>query len=188
MATAMQQMTAKPMTADELLRMPEDGFRYELVEGELKKMAPAGGMHGKVAINIAAPLKMYVSQNKLGTVYAAETGFLLSTNPDTVRAPDTAYVETSRVEKIENEYGYFPGAPDLAVEVNSPNDIFSEVQAKAVEWLEAGTKMVIVADPQEKQVTVYRSLNDVSILTEKDTLDGGDVVPGWSMDVKDMFV
>ena len=134
--------TLQPMTADDLLRMPDDGFRYELVKGELRKMAPAGHEHGRVAIRFSWRLAQHVETNDLGAVYAAETGFLISTNPDTVRAPDVAFVSRKRIEGVKKAEGYWPGAPDLAVEVVSPGDTYTEVEEKAIEWLEAGTLMV----------------------------------------------
>ncbi len=176
------------VTAEELFSMPDDGFRYELVRGELRKMAPAGHVHGKVAINISTPLAQYVRAHNLGTVYAAETGFKLASNPDTVRAPDVAFIRRDRVEEVGNVEGYWPGAPDLVVEVVSPSDTYSEVEEKVLEWLEAGVRMVIVANPRKRVVTVYRSLTEITVLTEADTLDGADVVPGWKMAVRDMFV
>jgi len=176
------------VTAEELFSMPDDGFRYELVRGELRKMAPAGHIHGKVAINISTPLAQYVRAHNLGTVYAAETGFKLASNPDTVRAPDVAFIRRDRVEEVGNVEGYWPGAPDLVVEVVSPSDTYSEVEEKVLEWLEAGVRMVIVANPRKRVVTVYRSLTEITVLTEADTLDGADVVPGWKMAVRDMFV
>jgi len=182
-------MTANVLvTAEELFSMPDDGFRYELVRGELRKMAPAGHIHGKVAINISTPLAQYVRAHNLGTVYAAETGFKLASNPDTVRAPDVAFIRRDRVEEVGNVEGYWPGAPDLVVEVVSPSDTYSEVEEKVLEWLEAGVRMVIVANPRMRVVTVYRSLTEITVLTEADTLDGADVVPGWKMAVRDIFV
>jgi Uma2 family endonuclease len=180
--------TAKPtVTAEELLRMPADGFRYELVRGELRKMAPAGYVHGRVAMNISAPLLQYVRAHNLGIVCAAETGFKLATNPDTVRAPDVAFIRRERVAEVGDIEGYWPGAPDLAVEVISPSDTYGEVEEKVLEWLEAGVRMVVVVNPRRRVVTVYRSLTDIAILTEADALDGGDVVPGWTMPVRDIF-
>ncbi|HXH08234.1 MAG TPA: Uma2 family endonuclease [Alphaproteobacteria bacterium] len=176
------------VTAEELFSMPDDGFRYELVRGELRKMAPAGHIHGKVAINISIPLGQYVRAHNLGTVYAAETGFKLTSNPDTVRAPDVAFIRRERVEEVGDIEGYWPGAPDLAVEVISPGDTYGEVEEKVLEWLEAGVRMVIVANPRRRVVTIYRSLTEIAVLTEADTIDGGDVVPGWKMAVRDVFV
>ena len=179
--------TIQPLTAEDLFRMPDDGYRYELVRGDLKKMAPASHQHGRIAMNIASPLDQHVRANNLGTVYAAETGFKISSNPDTVRAPDVAFVSRQRVQQAGDAEGYWPGAPDLVVEVISPNDIYTEVEEKVVDWLEAGVKMVIVVNPRKRLVTVYKSLTDIVILTENDRLDGDEVVPGWSMSVRDVF-
>jgi len=175
------------VTAEDLLRTPDDGFRYELVRGELKKMSPSGYKHGRITTNLATPLDQHVRANNLGVVCAAETGLLLSSNPDTVLAPDVAFISRKRLEAIGDVEGYWPGAPDMAVEVISPSDTYSEVEEKVVLWLSAGTRMVLVLDPRKRTVTVYRSLTDITILTEEDTLDGGDVVPGWKMQVRDLF-
>jgi len=179
--------TQQLVTAEDLLRMPDNGFRYELLRGELKKMAPAGHWHGRIAINITTPLDQHVRAHNLGVVYAAETGFKLASNPDVVRAPDVAFIRQERIEEVGDVEGYWPGAPDLAVEVISPSDTYSDVQEKVFDWLEAGTRIVMVVMPRRRTVTVYRSLTDIVVLTEKDSLDGGDVVPGWSMSIKDLF-
>jgi len=167
--------------------MPDDGFRYELVEGNLREMAPAGHQHGRIAINVSTPLAQHVKANNLGVVYAAETGFKLASNPDTVRAPDVAFVRRERLESVGDSEGFWPGAPDLAVEVVSPGDRYTDVEEKVFDWLDAGARLVIVANPRKRLVTVYRSLTDVVVLTEADVLDGGDVVPGFAMPVKDIF-
>lgn len=182
-------MTAitQPITADDLLLMPNDGFRYELLRGELKKMAPASHEHGIIAINISTPLDQHSRTNKLGRVYAAETGFKITSNPDTVRAPDVAFVSQERLEQVGSVKGYWPGAPDFVVEIISPSDIYTEVEEKVFDWLEAGVKMVVVVNPRKRVVTVYRSLTDIVVLTESDILDGGNVVVGWSIAVKDIF-
>jgi Uma2 family endonuclease len=177
----------KPVTADELLAMPDDGYRYELVKGELKRMSPAGDEHGRVGMELAIPLGAHVKKNKLGKLYLAETGFLIRTNPDTVRAPDVAFVRIERIKEDTGVKGYRIGAPDLAVEVVSPGDTVSEVEDKVAEWLEGGARMVWVVSPKLHTVTVYRSLNDIVTLTEKDKLDGADVVPGFQMDVAEIF-
>ena len=179
-------VTEKRMTADDLLKMPRDGFRYELVRGELRQMAPAGQGHGGITINITVPLGAYVKQQDLGRVYAAETGFVIANEPDTVRAPDTAFVRKERVVDLSLK-GYFPGAPDLVVEVISPNDVYAEVEEKVAEWLEAGTELVIVVNPRQRTVRVHRSLTDIAVLTEDDVLDGGEVVPDWQLPVKEIF-
>jgi Uma2 family endonuclease len=180
--------TDQLVTAEELLRMPDDGYRYELVRGELRKMAPAGHLHGRIAINVTTPLDRHVRAHTLGTVYAAQTGFKLASNPDVVRAPDVAFIRRERVEEVGDVEGYWPGAPDLAVEVISPSDTYAEVQEKVFDWIEAGTQMVILVMPRQRTVTVYRSLADIIMLTEHDTLDGGNVVPGWKIPVRELFV
>jgi Uma2 family endonuclease len=179
--------THQLMTAEELLRLPDDGYRYELVRGELRKMAPAGYLHGRVAINLTTPLDRHVRDHNLGVICAAETGFKLASNPDTVRAPDVAFIRRERVQEVGDVEGYWPGAPDLAVEVISPSDTYVDVQEKVFDWLEAGTRMVILVMPRKRAVTVYRSLTDMMMLTEHDTLDGADVVPGWKIPVRELF-
>ena len=175
------------VTADKLLEMLDEGFRYELVRGELKKMSPSGRQHGKIAIEIGSRLHQYVKTHNLGEVYAAETGFKLASNPDTVLAPDAAYVCQEKVDTLDDTQGFVPGPPDLAVEVISPNDTYTEVEEKSLHWLESGVKIVVVVDPRKKTVTVYRSQNDIAILSDNAVLDGGDVVPGWQLPIQDLF-
>jgi Uma2 family endonuclease len=179
--------TVQLITATELARIPDDGFRYELVRGEIRKMAPASFDHGRYAAKVAGTIIPHVEANKLGVVCIADTGFLISSNPDTVRAPDVAFISQARLDQIGKVKVFFPGPPDLAVEVISPGDTYSEVQEKVFDWLEAGTLMVIVVDPRKWAVTVYRSLTEITVLTENEILNGGDVVPGWSMPVRKTF-
>lgn len=179
---------AKPITAQELLHMPDDGLRYELVKGELRRMPPpAGEGHGYVAGEMLGELRNYVKANNLGRVYAAETGFQIAADPDTVRATDAAFVRRERVEEAGRVRGYRSGAPDLAVAVTSPSDTHAQVMEKALGWLDAGCRMVLVADPKQRTVTVYRSRENIRILTGSDAIDGADVVPGWSLPVADLF-
>ena len=179
--------TTKTMTADELLNMPDDSFRYELVRGELRKMAPAGHDHGRIAASVAARLYMHVTGGGLGRVYVAEAGFKLGSDPDHVRAPDAAFVRRERAEAARGTPGFFPGAPDVAVEVVSPSDSYTEVEEKVEDWLGAGTLAVIVVDPRRRTVKVHRSLADAVVLTEADVLAIEDIVPGWRMPVQDIF-
>ena len=177
----------KQTTAEELLRMPDDGLRRELVGGELRTMTPAGHPHGRVAMRVGWLLTQHVEENNLGAVYAAETGFVLSRDPDTVRAPDVAFVRRERVEKVGEAGGYWPGAPDLAVEVVSPGDYYTEVEGKVADWLRAGARMVVVVDPSNRVVRVHRGPTDVATLDEGGEIAGGDVVPGWRLPVRDLF-
>ncbi len=175
------------ITADELIAMPDDGYRYELVKGELIRMSPTGQKHGSITVNLTAPLASYVKENRLGKVYAAETGFKLQSNPDTVRAPDIAFVNRGRLELTGETEGYWVGAPDLAVEVTSPSDRVSQVEKKVIQWLESGARLVWVVSSKLHTVTVYRSLTEITVLTEKDMLGGGDVLPGFQIPVAEIF-
>jgi Uma2 family endonuclease len=175
------------LTADELLKRPHDGYRYELSKGELIREPPAGNIHGNRTMRLGWRLARHVEANDLGVVFAAETGFKLAANPDTVRAPDVAFVTKTRVDEVGEFEGFWPGAPDLAVEVISPGDSYTEVEEKVEEYLNAGSKAVWVVDPRRRTITVYRSLTDITILTENDALEGGDIIPGFSCLVAEVF-
>ena len=175
-------------TAADLERLPDDGFRYELVDGELRQMTPAGNQHGKIAALVTASLVQHVLANQLGSVYAAETGFRLGSAPDTVRAPDVAFVCQARLDAVGSVAGYWPGAPDLVVEVVSPGDRLGEVADKVAAWLAAGTQMVVVVEPPQRTVAVHCADGTVRALQEGDVLEGGSVVPGWQVPVAALFV
>ena len=181
----MMATTKQLVTAEELLCLPDDGFRYELVRGELRKMPPAGTDHGAFAENVSFSLSAHARANNLGRMYIAETGFRLAA--DHVRVPDTAFVRRERVKPTGETPGFFPGAPDLAVEVISPSDTYSEVEEKVADWLEAGTRAVVVVDPRRRTVKVNRSITDATLLTVADTLAVDEVVPGWEMPVREIF-
>lgn len=150
-------------------------------------MSPAGHEHGRVALNLSWRLGQHVRSNRLGAVYAAETGFLLRRSPDTVRAPDLAFVVLARASAARDERGFFPGPPDLAVEVVSPNDSFTEVEEKVFEWLGSGAAAVVILDPRRRYVSIYRGKADIQVLGESDTLDLSFVVPGFSVSIQELF-
>ena len=174
MATA----NAKLITAEELLLLPELECRYELVRGVLIRKPFLEHQIGSYTANIGAELAMFVQANRLGRAYSPNAGFLLERNPDMVLAPSASFVRHERVEAAGDGDGYFPGAPDLAVEILSPDDRLTDVYDKVEEWLNAGARMVVVVNPRNKTVQVYRSMTDVVTLSEDDTPDGGNVVPG----------
>ncbi|HEX5053372.1 MAG TPA: Uma2 family endonuclease [Planctomycetota bacterium] len=173
-------------TAEQLLVLHDPGYRHELVRGELRRMSPAGYRHGNVGMRLAERLSRFVRRKRLGETFLAETGFMLERNPDTVRAPDVAFVRAGRLPDPPSS-GYFPGPPDLAVEITSPSDTFTAVHEKALCWIEHGTRMVWVVDPVAKRTTVYRSAQDVRMLGNDDELTGGDVVPGFAVRVRELW-
>ena len=130
---------------------------------------------------------IYVKTNRLGTAYAGGTGFLLESDPDHVRAPGAAFVRRERAESVVDRDSYFPGAPDLAIEVVSPSDRYTDVDEKVADWLDAGTLAVVVVNPRSRTVKVHRSRTGIAALDESDTLDVSDIVPGWQMSIKDIF-
>ena len=183
---ATNQTATQPVTAQELHQLPS-GRRYTLIKGQLGTMPPAGGEHGSIAMHLGASLYQAVTAQNLGRVYAAETRFLLDTNPDTVLAPDVAFVRSERLAQMADITGFIPGAPDLAVEVISPSDTYTEVEEKVTLWLQYGTRMVVVVNPRRRSVTVYRADRPILFLSEQDELSGNDIVTGWSIHVRDLF-
>ena len=177
----------KLFTAEDLLRMPDDGMRHELVRGELRTMPPAGEEHGIVAGHICILLGQHVLPRGLGVVFAAETGFFLEHDPDHVRAPDVAFVAAARFQGRQPSRRYSDLVPDFLVEVVSPYDTAREVEEKVQDWLRAGVRLVWVVHPSTRSVTVYRSFTDVRVFTEDDELDGADVLPDFTCRVRDLF-
>jgi Uma2 family endonuclease len=167
------------MTAEELRQVRIPGKRVELVKGALVIREPAGGRHGSVAMELARQLANHVAPHRLGTVYAAETGFTLARHPDTVRAPDIAFVVRGRLADPKPS-GFPDVAPDLVVEVRSPDDRPGEVLTKVAEWLSAGTRLVWLVDPERRVARVYRADGSEMVLAVGQALDGEDVVPGFS--------
>jgi Uma2 family endonuclease len=158
----------------------------ELVAGELVMMSPAGFDHGRYASKIVTALENHVARQGLGIVTTAEAGFQLSHDPDTVRAPDVAFVRADRIPS-GGVKGFFQGAPDIVAEVVSPTDRANEVAAKVQEWLQAGCSMVWVVDPENQTVAVHRICKEIAVLVTGDSLTGGDVLPEFFMPVAKVF-
>jgi len=175
------------VTASELFEFPSDGLRYELIRGALQMMSPAGGRHGRIAYRIGQILGNHIDYNKLGFMFAAETGFKIATEPDTVLAPDVAFVSRARYDEVADDSGYLPFAPDLAVEVLSPSDRFTRVEAKAIAWLDGGCKLVLIVDPESESITAYCSRQSIQIFGTDETLDCSDAVPNWSLSLPQIF-
>ena len=174
-------------TAEQLFRAPDSGKRNELVRGLLIVMAPAGSEHGWIASRILIRLGTHVEANDLGKTFAAETGFLIEVNPDTVRAPDAAFVSHERLGNAPSSFSYLQVAPDLVVEVVSPNDTSTDVEAKAEQWLEAGSRIVLVADPGNQTLRVYKSKAQIEVLHSGEEFSSGDVCGDWKISVNEIF-
>ena len=181
-------MSVKPktVTADELFEMGSDA-RFELVRGELRRTTPTNFGHGKVAMRLARLLANHVHDNNLGIVLAAETGFVLEEEPDTVRAPDVSFVAKARIPDEPDQAGFARLAPDLAAEVTSPSDTADDVDEKVQDYLRAGVRLIWIIHSKTKTVVEYRSLGQIRKYPEADTLTGHDVVPGFSVPVADLF-
>jgi Uma2 family endonuclease len=176
------------LTADEFLDWPDEpGRRQELIRGEVTSMSLPGGRHGKIAGKILRLVGNHVEAERLGDTYAAETGFIVAHDPDTVRGADVAFVRTERLAAITQPEKYVPFAPDLAVEVLSPNDRDDEVEEKVQTWLRAGALLVWTVDPDSRTVTVYRAGVEPVTLAADQQLTGGDVIPGFACTVADFF-
>ena len=176
----------KLVTADELFHLPSSE-RYELVKGELVEMNPLPGFeHGAITHRLSYLITHHVVQHDLGIVLAAETGFRLARNPDTVRAADIAFIAKSRIP-ARFPKSYLDFAPDLVAEVVSPNDDPDAIQAKVKDWLDAGVRLVLIVYPGSRQIAAYRSLREVTILTDADTLSAPDLLPGFACPVSEIF-
>jgi Uma2 family endonuclease len=178
-------ITSTITSAEQLLKAGDIG-RCELIRGALHMMSPSGYRHGRFTARLAKILANFVDANELGEVLGAESGFLIERDPDTVRAPDVAFIKAERLTNPPKR-GFFPGAPDLAVEVLSPDDTASEVLAKVQDWLKAGTVAVWIADPERKTIAVHRRDQPVHVVGEHDELDAGEPLPTLTLSVQDVF-
>ena len=175
------------MTADELLELPDDGFRHELVRGVLLTMSPGGLRSNRLGIRLNRSLDQFVEPRGLGEVLVGDLGFILEHDPDTVRVPDVAFIQRERLDAVGDLPGYFPGAPDMVVEVISPTDRYTDVDDKVAEWLAGGARLVLVVNPRRQVVREFRADGSERVLRIADSLDGGDVLPGWQMPVRELF-
>lgn len=181
----MSQVLTKLITADELLKMGDIG-RCELVYGELIMMSPAGAEDGMVVVRFGRFLDEFVAEHRLGVVFGAETGFKIHTDPDTVRAPDASFVRRDRIKgKLTRKF--YPGVPDLAVEVISPDDTRREMAEKVNMWLVHGTQTVWVADPAKMAITIHRVGQKPLTRGVGDVIDDEPLLPGFVLQVSKIF-
>jgi Uma2 family endonuclease len=173
-------------TAEDLEHLSDEGHHYELIKGELRPMSPSGGPHGDATSRVSFYVNGVVYGDDLGMTFAAETGFFVERDPDTVKAPDFAFVSYERLPDPLPE-GYVPLVPDLAVETRSPNDTAREVAEKVEEWLAAGVRLVWVIEPRKRTITTHRQGRPPQVLGISDTLGGEDVLPGLAVPVARVF-
>ena len=178
----------KLLTADDLLRLSSQGVRGELIRGVLHENMSAGMNHGRIVVKLVILLGAFVMPRRLGTLVASDTGFWLERGPDTVREPDIAYISSERLPIDEDIPGYSEIVPDLVVEVASPSDSTRDVREKALMWLDHGVRLAWVAHPSACTVDVYHADGTILTLTGSDTLDGGNVLLGFTCKVSDIFV
>jgi len=167
--------------------MPKGRRRYELVRGELFVMESAGIEHGRVAAVVAGALLEHVRRVGGGIVLAAETGFIIERDPDTVRAPDASFISQERYDRVGPTTKYWSGAPDFAIEVLSPEDRPGKVREKLREWLAAGTVAVVVLDPAARTATVHRQESEPRVHDLGERLDLSDAVPDFRPTVAELF-
>jgi Uma2 family endonuclease len=174
-----------PLTGDELFAMGDIG-RSELVKGELILISPTGHPHGYYEGNFFVALHTFVRPKKLGRVLVGEVGIYTTRNPDTVRGADVVFISNERMAQVQSA-SYLDVAPELVVEILSPDDRWSEIQDKLAEYFNIGVQMVWVANPKQQQVYVYRSLTEMEIVDADELLTGDDLLLGFSVSVAELF-
>ncbi|WP_240807110.1 Uma2 family endonuclease [Polyangium spumosum] len=188
MGTAERIVPNQPITFEEAAQLDPDELAGEIVDGEWVPMTRGTWRHGEIVGSIYFLLKLYAREQPGWSVAVADPGVKLARNPDRLRGPDVAMVRTERVPTGKGVDGWLEGAPDLAVEVVGDSQSISEMTKKALEYLAGGSKMVWLVDPEPRRVVLFTPPNQVKILGPEDTLDGSDVLPGFSCKVADLFV
>ena len=184
--SAAPDLAPKLHTAGDLERLSAEGHRYELIHGRLRQMPPAGGEHGSLTKRLDNPLTSFIYEHDLGECFTAETGFTVSRDPDTVLAPDWAFIHHDRVPHPLPR-GFAEVVPDIVLETRSPGDTRSEVAEKVALWLTAGVRVVLELDPGRRRLAVHRPGTEPQVLGEADTLTLGDVLPGFSVPLARLF-
>jgi Uma2 family endonuclease len=175
----------KLLTAEDLYDFPDEP-PCELVDGVLITLSPPGPRHGEIQLSLGSRLRSYVRERNLGKV-VTEVGFILRRNPDTVRAPDIAFVRSDLAPPGDAPVTFWEFAPDLAVEIRSPSNTPAEIQAKVREYLEGGSKAVLIITPEARTAEVVRTLTDRRLAGPGDELDLRDIVPGFHCPIEAIF-
>ena len=178
---------AKPMTADDLLRLRGQGVRGELIRGVLIEKMPSGEERGELAMYIGTLLNVFARPRRLGRVIGSDAGVVLERDPDTVRELDVAFISYRKRPRGIRNTRYTQAIPELVVEIRSPGDSAAELDEKARMWIRHGVLIVWVVNPDARTVDVYRADGTITALAERDELDGGDAIPGFSCAASDIF-
>ena len=185
----MLEMRSSPalITAEEYMQLPdEDGFRHELINGEVIRMPVPGLPHARLQARLIWLLSQFVSGHELGEVFG-ELGFKLTLNPDTVLGPDVAFITKHRIDAAGNAEGFWSGPPDLAVEILSPSDRPGMVNARISSWFDYGVKQLWIVSPRKRTVTIYRSPSDSITFSDSDELQADDILPGFRLSLERIF-
>lgn len=180
-------VTTRLLTAEDMLEMAPDGQRCDLIRGELHCMAAAGGEHGEIEMDFGSRLAVHVRERGLGRVYGAETGFMLNRDPDTIIAPDVAYVRADRLPPRSQRRGFLALPPDLVVEVLSPSNRAGEIRGKIHDYLQGGVPLVVIVDPRQRTIESHTPGQPIRTFQEDEEWDAGDILPGFRLAVADLF-
>ena len=175
------------LTADDLLRLYSEGVKGELIRGVLHETVAAGGEHGDIAVGLISEVRAYVRPRRLGRVGGTDSGILLEHNPDTVREPDVYYISAEKLPLNVRVAGYYEVVPDMVAEIRSPSDRAAEFNEKIQMWLSFGVRLVLAVYPQTRTIAVHQPGRSTVTLAYDDTLDGGEVLPGFTCPLKDIF-
>ena len=182
-------MTTKPglLTADDLLRLYGEGVKGELIRGALHETVAAGGEHGDIAGALVGEVRAYVRPRRMGRVGGTDSGILLEHDPDTVREPDVYYISAEKLPLDVRVAGYYEVVPDMVAEIRSPSDRRAEFDEKIQMWLDFGARLVLAVYPTTRTIAAHQPGLPTVTLAYDDTLDGGDVIPGFACPLKDVF-
>jgi Uma2 family endonuclease len=174
----------KVWTDEEIMSLPDSGYSYELVNGELAMSPKNNPRHGRTCIKISTRMETFAEKHNLGWVFDSNTGFWMVNR--NLRAPDVSFITTARLPQ-EHEQGFFEGAPDLIVEVLSPTNRRGEMDERLRDFFESGTKLAWIINTDQQFAEVCHSLTDRKIVGSGGVLDGEDLLPGFKLPLAELF-
>ncbi len=177
----------KLLTAADLLALYSNGIRGELIRGIISETTPATGEHGEIVVYLGWALQTFIKPRRLGRITGSDSGILLERSPDTVREPDIAFFSADKIPPGVRIRGYYQVPPDLAVEIASPTDSAAAINDKALMWLRYGARLAWTLHPDQRRLDIHTPDGAVQSLTDGDTLTGGDILPGFTCPISDIF-